>query len=233
MLSLIDPETGHSITVFRDPNMRTLIDAVDKLEKLGGITEDSRAVIETAPLPLPSGKITHLITLVGAGTDGHVWRIALPSSNEVRASDTFGVRRLYEVSVLDGATVELAGNVNLVDGRFIHAVEFLPTLLHHHLTKLEETIIRHVIRLLKAEKPCRPYRSLETEAPFVREGVEELLKYANGLDYSVLPKLVLPPLNVIEHELAKRFPELKRQTMTLAFFKAGIPLPPRSRKRAA
>lgn len=223
--------TGLASTVYYDRNMRALIDAVDKLIGYAGISEDSNAVIETGLMHLPSGETTHLITLEGCSRNGHAWRIALPPSNEMRASNTFSVRQLYDVSRLEGATVDPYGNVALSDGTQIHAVEFLPTRLHYQLTNLEKTIIRHVIRSLGKQERYRPYQNLGAEGPYQRYRPEEWLKHTGGVDYSVLPDLELPPLNVLEQQLAKLFPSLKRQTMTLALFKAGIPLPPRSRKR--
>lgn len=232
-ITLVESETGRAHKVFLDRNMRALADAVGKLCDVHGITDDCPAVIRVASLQLPTGAITCLISVIGMATDGPVRRVALPPSRQMRASNTFGVRQLYEVERLDGASVDLCGNVTLPDGEFIYAVEFLPTLLHSHLTAREETIMRHVIRSLGEEERCRPYQSLETEASFRREGVEEWLKHTDGLDYAELPELALRPLNVIEHRVAKQFPALKRQTMTLALSKAGILLPPRKRKHAA
>lgn len=233
MFQLVDPKTGHLRTVIQDPNMRTLADALHKLHGKGGITENCPAEIKTAPLRLPNGEITFVIAVIGTDTNGHTWQIAVPCSKEMRARNTIEIDQLYEVSVLDGGTVDLDGKVDLADGTSVHAVEFLPTPMHYELTDLQKTIVERVVHVLGAEERCRPYRALGKEGPYQRSEPEDWFKHIDGLDYWALSQLVLPPLNVIEYRVAKEFPTLTRQSMTRALSNAGIPLPTRSRRRVA
>lgn len=224
MMTLVERGTGRRVRIWDGrATMRTLADALAKLEELGILAPDAKAEVRVLPMRLPDGRETATISVGRQITSW--WRIAIPSSAYFTANDTFGHRRRYPISRLDGAITDPNGNVDLRDGFHVHGVELTPTRLSYEWTELQQSILDCAIEFLNAEHRC--YRNIH----------EELLPGLRRIDFAEVAKLGaerLPGLKAIERHVRRRFPSVSRQTMANVLAAAGLRRPrsgPRSRKQ--
>lgn len=225
MMTLVERGTGRRIRIWDGRGtMRTLADALAKLEELGSLAADAKAEVLVLPMRLPDGRETGIISVGQQITSS--WRIAMPSSAHFTAKDTFGHRRRYPIFRLHGAITDLNGNVDLRDGSLVHGVELTPTRLSYEWTDQQQSILDCAIEFLNAEDRC--YRPV----------YGELLPGLRCLDFAEVAKLgaePLPSLKAVERHVRRRFPSMSRQTIANVLAAAGLRRPrsgPRSRKQS-
>ena len=218
-----DPKTGETIHSFDGRGtMRSLGDALYKLQEVGGLRENGDVLIQVMQLELPDGRAPGLVSVTPAdpGPKGR-WSPLMPSSSSFIATTTVGERRTFAIEDLHQGVSDSDGNVQLRDGTHVHALELVPVSLHYTLDKEHEEILCAVIRALKAEERC--FRPLHEHLP-------ELIV----LDYARVAELGrkrLPSLKAIYREVLKEIPDLSRQKLARVLAIAGLRRP-RSGPRA-
>lgn len=218
-------------------HMRTLADALAKLQALGALADRDLAEIRTTLMQLPDGNVAGTVVVFGRTGERSV-RVILPVAASFTAKNTIGLRERYEIDRLDGATCDPDGNVRLREGSFVHAVELEKVALTCELTPSQEdistpsqedisrpsqeTILKCVLHILGVEKQC--YRHVHPE----------LLPGVFALDYAAVARLgaeKLPSLKAIERDVRKHLPNVPRQTLANVLALAGLRRP-RSGPRA-
>jgi hypothetical protein len=218
------PMPRHTINGRR--SMRSIADAVEALRRSGRLSDGSLAQLRTYAIRLPTGKITHIVIVIGPPREGQPsCGVALPSSNSFKARTGAGDLRTFEISRLDRAWVSNDGTVELSDGALLRAVNVGPTSIIPNLTPLQKRIVYRTLALIPARRPrYRGPASLD-------------LKF---LDYSTLYGLKLPSLKEIQRQLYKdpKLREITHQTIANALGACGMrrprsgPLAVRKRSRA-
>ena len=90
-------------------SMRTLADALVKLEKSGLLKEGDHATIRTCWMQLPDGAVVATVAVIAPGEQRH--GVMLPSAARFTAKNTVGERRERDLVELDGAVADRDGNV--------------------------------------------------------------------------------------------------------------------------
>jgi len=194
-----------------------MADVIDVLQRLPNFSESREAVVRLAPLKLPSGQGTTLIQIV---CEAQGFAVSLPSAGYfwgVR-NPVLGLER-FEILRLDGAKLDMAGNVALQRATIIHSVQVVPTFVPLKLTQTEERIIAWVIHRFHPRKRCfRYFPNPEIPHPLRRRAK------LGGLDYGTLRSLELPSLKEIEYALKEMdgFGDCSRQTIASALAKSGM-----------
>jgi hypothetical protein len=211
---------------------RSVADAINVLHEAAGFGAHDRAKIRVGLMRLPSNDIVGLVdVLLEASRGKKVYVASLPTSAHFCASsDGAGRGDLFEIARLHDAIVDTDGNVRLVDGTHLHAVEVVPSYLPYNPTQQEWRIVRAAIAALGAEERC--YRCLRNDLP-----IEEcdMAPDWRGIDCSKLAGLELPPLKDLAWRIAKKDPtlgELSQQKIADALRRFGMRIPkPRPRVR--
>lgn len=142
---------------FRDYNgretMRSLADALDKLQELGALTAGERVEIRTTALQLPD-RASGLVIVLGPPRPEVQWIIRMPSAAKFSARTPRGERLTFEIDLLHGATSDPDGNVALVDGRLVHGVDLIPAPFTYQLNWQEELITRLAVKFLGRTADC-------------------------------------------------------------------------------
>ena len=202
-------------------SMRSLVDALAKLEEAGCLKEGDHATVRAFWMQLPDGAVVATIAVIAPGEQPH--RVMLPSAARFIAKNTVGERRERPVEELDGALTDRDGNVQLQDGSYLHGVELIPVHLPEELTETEMEVLLCVLDVLGLKKEC--YRPLHAE----------LVPGLEVLDFALVAQVgaerKLPSLKAIEREVFRRMPHIKRQTLATVLARAGLRRP-RSGKRA-
>lgn len=169
----------------------TIADAIDVLQVNTRFGDSDNATIRVGGIRLPSGQAAGLVCVTFKGQSGsEAFIVRLRSANYFQAFEQ-GVqgKRVFEIELLDGATVDGRGNTVLSNGRRIRAVEVIPELLPYELTDLDLRIVHLTISMIGAEDRC--YRSLRSGVP---EAHQEALPDHRFLDFSTfLPTGGWPP----------------------------------------
>ena len=172
-------------------------------------------------MQLPDGSTSAAVTVSAFGRS-----VLMPSATHFTAKDMSGALLRREISALDGAVTDAAGNVQLSDGSFVRAVELERARLTNELTPEQENILRCVIKVLEVEDRC--YRPVDVD----------LLPGLVALDYAKVAELgaeQLPSLKTIERNVLKIMPEVTRQTLANVLALAGLRRPrsgPRARPKS-
>lgn len=180
-------------------NRCSIADAMDLLHQHAAFQGVHTVKIRIGGLRLPSQDIVGLVAVCAENAAGETaFMVTLPTSKKFRAR-RHGRENLEEFDIfqLDGATVH--GNVELVDGTRLRAVEVFPALLPYNVTELDWRILHYTIALMKAEQECYTY-------PI------RFAQRSDALDCSKLPGLrgKVPPRKEILRYIAKQDPALKR-----------------------
>jgi hypothetical protein len=130
------------------PIIRTIADALNKLNKLGLPLESSPGQIRTSE----AGKSAFFVALSFRNAEEDEIIIALPSSKGCWVKTTRGIQTYLTLEKLDGAEVDGDGNVTLRDGTSVYAVEFDTLTLPFKLTEAEHAIIFLTVFFLKKDK---------------------------------------------------------------------------------
>jgi hypothetical protein len=195
---------------------------------------DSQAItIRAGLLEFPSGTITTTIALTIPGNKfGGIFAFALPSCMYFHAKNAIGTREKYSAADLNGAIVEAEGaSVQLPNGVWIHAVEFVPMQAMPAFTRRRSRTLRQVIFALNAEDRCfRPVVSSLSDT------VISTLHDTVALDFAAIQQERLPPLKKIQQLIFDDMPDVTRSALSEALAAAGLRRPrsgPRSANRTA
>jgi hypothetical protein len=195
---------------------------------------DSQAItIRAGLLEFPSGTITTTIALtIPDNKFGGIFAFVLPACMNFHAKNTVGTREKYSAADLNGAIVEAEGaNVQLPDGTWIHAVEFVPMQAMPALTRRRSRILRQVIFALEAEDRC--FRPVVSSLP---DTVMSALHGMVALDFAAIQQERLPSLKQIQKCIFDDMPDVTRSALSETLAAAGLRKPrsgPRSAKGTA
>ena len=131
-------------------SMRTLADALAKLEEAGWLKEGDHATVRAFWMQLPDGTMVATVAVMAPGEQPYY--VVLPAAVRFTANNTVGERPEHHLDELDGAITDRHGNVQLPNGSYVHAIELIPV----HLPSESE-----------AEKEA----SLRPRRPWLEEGV--------------------------------------------------------------
>ena len=200
-------------------SMRSLADALAKLSEEHNLREGQNVEIKTMGMRLPDGRLSGVVSVLGPQQpDGTRMVIFMPPSARFSARTTMGHRQTYMISKLNDATSDSDGNVELVDGQFLHAIELIPAPAHYDLTPTEHMIVHAAIASLKLEHQC--YRALH-----------DLLPGLKVLDYAEIAQVWIEKLKPVVRDVRKSVPEVSDTFIVATLKRAGMQLP-RSRRRA-
>lgn len=132
----------------------------------------------------------------------------MPSSGEFTALTTLGERVTYTIDVLDGATSDADGNLELANGQFLHGVVLKPVPFYE-FSETDDKIVRLALKFLQAENPIEP----------------DLLPGIERLDYALVARIRIEHLKPVQHYVLKRMPQLSPSAVSSALKRAGIRLP--------
>ena len=165
VMNLVDPDTGEITRVWDGrKTMRTLADALAKLEELGALAAYGEVEIGLTLLGLPDGRVVGSVNVAASQGEAR-WRVMMPAAVEATAKDTLGAPVRLDIERLHGAVADPDGNVQLRDGTYVHALELVPVHLTERLTVEQEEILGHAIRFLEAEREC--FRSVHESVPWL------------------------------------------------------------------
>src|SRR5829696_8298465 len=195
-------------------SMRTLADALAKLEEAGWLKEGDHATVRAFWMQLPDGTMVATVAVMAPGEQPY--HVVLPAAVRFTANNTVGERREHHLEELDGAITDRDGNVQLPDGSYVHAIELIPVHLPSE-SEAEKEVLLCVLDVLGLKEDC--YRPAHAE----------LLPGMQVLDYALVAqvgaKRKLPSLKYIEREVFGRMPHIKRQTLATALARAGLRRP--------
>jgi hypothetical protein len=230
VMNLVDSNTGEITRVWDGrKTMRTLADALAKLDELGALAANGKAEIVLSLLGLPDGRVVGSLNVAASQGEAR-WRVMMPAAVEATAKDTLGAPVRLDIERLHGAVADPHGTLQLRDGTYVHALELVPVHLTERLTVEQEEILGHVIRFLEAEREC--FRSVHESVPWLV-----------ALDYAAIAQLwerrlqegkPPPSLKAIERYVIDRMPNVSRQTIANVLALAGLRRPrsgPRARQR--
>jgi hypothetical protein len=204
---------------------RTIADIIEVLHNEGGFCDDDRAQIRVGLGKLPSAEVVGVVQILydrPSNDRGYV--VSLPTSTHFHARSPNSSRRdRFNIQILDEATFDSTGNVQLNDGSKLCAVKVVPCRLPLEPSELDWRIVHYTISLIKPEWPC--YRSLRDDfSPEDQNTIPDL----RFLDCSRLVGLTVPPLKVISSFIREKDPTLKNlseQQMSNTLRKFGIRIP--------
>jgi hypothetical protein len=163
---------------FRDrhhrPTRCTIADGLAKLEQ----ELSSRPPVGHCYLHAPSrlGQPAQFAAICFEPEEGQGIVIPFPFSKGCRARTSLEASIYLSLDELDGARCDQYGNVDLRDGRSVHAVSFDIVPLPKDFSDLEHAIVLLAIRFLGSEGDC------------IRQCPETGVR---GIDYSTVPQLVV------------------------------------------
>jgi hypothetical protein len=163
---------------------------------------------------LPDGRLSGVVSVLGPQQpDGTRMVILMPPSAKFSARTTMGDRQIYLIPELDNATSDSDGNVELVDGRFLHAIELIPAPAHYDFTATEHDIVAAAIVFMELRHQC--YRALD----------EKLLPGLKVLDYSEVAKVRIKKLKPVVRHVTRLLPDVSDTYIVSTFKRAGMQLP--------
>jgi hypothetical protein len=136
---------------------RTIADALEVLRTSANFEQGDVANVRIGMLRLPSDQIVGLV-LVSFDSTVHrkTFFVSLPTADRFRAKlENMPGSQEFEISRLDGATINGEGHVQLSDGTQIRGVVVIPTLLPYNITPLDWAIIRQTVAELGIKEECR------------------------------------------------------------------------------
>jgi hypothetical protein len=202
-------------------SMRSLADALTKLREEHNLCEGQNVEIKTMGLRLPDGRLSGVVSVLGPQQpDGTRMVIFMPPSARFSGRTTKGHRQTYMIPELNDATSDSDGNVELVDGQFLHAIELIPAPAHYDITPTEHNIVHAAIAFMELEHRC--YRALE----------QDLLPGLKVLDYDEIAKVRIKKLKPVVRHVRKLVPDVSDTYIVATLKRAGMQLP-RSRRQAS
>ena len=122
------------------------------------------------------------------------------------------------ISELNDATSDSDGNVELADGRFLHAIELIPAPAHYDFSLTEHKIVKSALAYIELGHQC--YRALD----------KELLPGLKVLDYAEVAKVRIKKLKPVVRHVINLLPDVSDTQIIATLKRAGMQLP-RSRPR--
>ena len=133
-------------------SMRSLADALTKLREEHHLDEGQNVTIKTTGVILPDGRLSGFVSVLGPQQpDGTRIVIFMPSSARFSGRATLGDCHTYMISELNDATSDSDGNVELTDGRFLHAIELIPAPAHYDFRLTEHKIVESALAYIERE----------------------------------------------------------------------------------
>jgi hypothetical protein len=202
-------------------SMRSLADALTKLRDEHHLDEGQNVTIKTKGVILPDGHLSGFVSVLGPQQpDGTRMFIFMPSSARFSGRATLGDWHTYVISELNDATSDSDGNVELVDGRFLHAIELIPAPAHYDFRLTEHKIVDSALAYLELRHQC--YRALD----------KELLPGLKVLDYAEVAKVRIKKLKPVVRHVINLLPDVSDTQIIATLKRAGMQLP-RSRPQGS
>jgi hypothetical protein len=189
--------------------MRSLADALAKLRE-EGLADGEHAEIKTAGFDLPScGKIG-LVWVVGLRNGSMFFSVHMPSARMFSARTSQGERLTYPIHMLDGARSDAEGNVQLADGRFVHAVDLIPAPFFREFSATEHAIVRLAIKICKVED--------KFFQPFDTEILPNLMR----VRYEGISKASIKRFSLLRQRICEQMPGVSSSQVASALKRAGF-----------
>jgi hypothetical protein len=132
--------------------LRSLADALAKLQDLDDFSEGERATITTFGWSLRKGVDLAFATLLGpVRGDRSQLAVHLPPCSTFSAKTTGGAHDTFGIALLHEAVTDAAGNVTLGYGEHVHAIQFKPEWSWRAWGPLDDEIVRRAIILGQSE----------------------------------------------------------------------------------
>jgi catechol 2,3-dioxygenase-like lactoylglutathione lyase family enzyme len=137
---------------------RTIADAIDALQKNAGFDGDDRGQIQLGRIRLPSRQVVSLTWVsFESATHQKTFIVKLPTATRFKATSQ-GQLLIGDIGLLEGASLDEKGNVELQDGTLIRAVEIVPAPLPYNISDLDSAIV--AVTVLKLEgSPFTSFRA--------------------------------------------------------------------------
>jgi hypothetical protein len=212
---------------------RTIAGVLEVLRANANFEQDDVAEVQIGMLRLPSDQIVGLV-LVSFDSTFHqkTFLVSLPTADRFRAKlENMPGPQEFEISKLDGATINSQSHVPLSDGAQIRGVEVVPALLPYNITALDWAVIRQTIAELGIEEECR-----YDPGELVRKTLGAT-PIPGGIDCSKLSGREAPLLKVIQARVEDHEPDFEKvslQKIAETLHKFGMRIPasrPSSRSR--
>ena len=215
-------QLGHPYVVYDGrKSMRSLADALTKLREEHHLDEGQNVTIKTTGVILPDGRLSGFVSVLGPQQpDGTRIVIFMPSSARFSGRATLGDCHTYMISELNDATSDSDGNVELTDGRFLHAIELIPAPAHYDFSLTEHKIVKSALAYIELGHQC--YRALD----------KELLPGLKVLDYAEVAKVRIKQLKPVVRHVINLLPDVSDTQIIATLKRAGMQLP-RSRPRGS
>src|ERR1700754_4701692 len=177
-------------------NRRSVADAIDLLTAHADFRANNLAKIHTLLLPLPTKeRLFQLCVVFENSATETMFLVWLPTSScfKGKSLDKGQVDELETVD-LDGASIDLEGNVFLTTGAQLRAVEVIPATLPYDLSDLEWRILECTIKYMKIEDMV-----VRTFGEELDLDVRATLPVIRRIDFQRLKGFEVPPLKVLQH----------------------------------
>jgi hypothetical protein len=195
-------------------SMRSLADALTKLKEEHRLDENQKVTIKTMGLVLPDGRLSGFVSVLGPQQpDSTRMFIFMPSSARFSAKGTLGDRLTYMISELDDATSDSDGNVELVDGRFLCAIDLIPAPAHYDFTPTQHNIVEAAIAFMQQDQCYR-----------------ELLPGLKALDYGEVAKVRMKKLKPVVRHVTNCLPAVADAYVVATLKRSGMELPKGKRR---
>lgn len=238
----LEDDTSYELPIAGKKSFRTtcpaFVDAFEVFSTRGWPVRSGRVLARS--MELPSGAVVSFVGIQGDHPDRPY--VALAPCSGIRAADTAGVRTVYPPELFDNASIDEDGNVELADGRFLHACEVIPATLPIKWDDREHRILNLAIGYLGAANECFVEINWDAfpnvgEVAYVPASTENRPAF---IDYAAVRKQRMEAKNFkgFMRFYEDRTPEpdrLSRQTIARILQNAGMRLPrsgPKARNHA-
>ena len=147
----LENDTSYELPIAGKTSFKTTCpafrDALDVFPRRGWPIGSGCVIAKT--LGLASGDVVTLVGILGDHPDRPF--VALPPCSGIRAADTAGVRAVYAPELFNNASIDEDGNVELADGRFLHACEVVPATMPIQWAAREHRVVNLAIAFHGAE----------------------------------------------------------------------------------
>ena len=138
-------------------SMRTLVDALASLEKVGLLKEGDHATVRTCWMQLPDGSVVATVAVIAPGEQPH--SVMLPAAARFTAKNTVGRAARIRLGRAGRREHGRRGQ-RAAPGRLVRPrCGALPVHLPEELTKAETEVLLCVLDVLELKKEC--YRPLD------------------------------------------------------------------------
>lgn len=194
--------------------MRSLADALAKLRELDALADGEKVVVGATPLRSPE-RPSGLVVVLGPRR-AERGAIQMPSAASFTARTTQGELRTFDIARLHQARSDADGNVELLDGQFVHQVQLIRSPFVYELTRKEKLILRAALKFLDVEDRC--YRE------------ERTIRGQKALLYAEVAQIKIEHLKPVIRHVAEAwtrcgYPPPSASVVTKALARAGVQMP--------